>query len=106
MLHAFKIKIPDYFIRVENLYEDVKRLPFFDADDSVTQERIKFYFGSDYFPGGYYEEGVAGGVLKRDPNNPRLSDYKSYYSTQAELDIVYDSYKIIFEKLGYPREFI
>lgn len=40
-------------------------------------------------------------MLRRDPKEPRLTDWKSYYNSQEELDIVRREYKIAFEEFGY-----
>lgn len=40
-------------------------------------------------------------MLNRDPKDYRLTDWRSYYSSEEELDIVRKVYKIGFEEFGY-----
>jgi hypothetical protein len=92
---------PDFYIRVENMIEDLHKLPFLDFTDPHTNTLINDLSTNNY----KYEGGCKGFALRRDPKNLEMTDYKSYY-TQKELDFVWDIYKDVFNEFGYQREFI
>jgi hypothetical protein len=92
---------PDFYIRVENMIEDLHKLPFLDFTDPHTKTLINGLYTNNY----KCEGGSEGFALRRDPKNSEMADYKSYY-TQKELDFVWDLYKDVFNEFGYQREFI
>ena len=88
---------PDVWIRYEDMDEDVLKIPYI-RNDRIAMELVNQLKENVYA----YEPPI--GILKRDPKNPRYTDYLSYYD-QADLDRVYFLYEEYFKKFGYKREF-
>lgn len=80
----FHLRIPDYFIRLESVYDDYQKIPF------ITQ--------SDFFKSGKLKE-----VCEEKINeNPIKLDWRDYY-TQEIADMVYYGYVRYFDIVGYDK---
>lgn len=88
---------PDVWVKYEDMDQDVLKIPYV-LDDPLAMAL------ADHLKFNNYSEEVPMGVLKRDPKNPRYTDYLSYYD-QDDLDKVYTIYEEYFKKFGYKREF-
>jgi hypothetical protein len=86
---------PDIYFRIENYMEDLAKIPFVDLTDPKLTGLIDFELKNNR----YTDEGKF--MLQRNPHEYRLTDWRSYYQTEEELDIVRKSYKIIFDECGY-----
>ena len=101
---------PDIHIRLENLADDLKKISFIDFNDP----RIKEIMGNRIYENAFSADAYdncnfptkSEFELTRDPKNILLTDYKSYYKTQQELDIVWHAYENVFKEFGYQREFL
>jgi hypothetical protein len=88
---------PDVVVRYESMEFDLPKVPYI-ANDPQAMEVVQSLSRNTHS----YEDHL--GELKRDPKNPRYTDYLSYYDG-AGLDKVYQIYEKYFEKFGYQREF-
>ena len=88
---------PDLWIRYEDMDADVLKIPCVSNDSQAVKL-------AGLLSTNFYAEEFPMGVLKRDPKNPRYTDYLSYYD-QDDLDKVYTIYEEYFKKFGYKREF-
>ena len=82
----FDQRIPDYFIRQENLYEDYIKIPF------IRDSKLNTC--------GILEE-LCGRKMNEGP--PKLKTYKEYYN-QELADIIYLNYKEYFDHLNYDKD--
>jgi len=82
----FTQRVPDYFIRQENLYEDYIKIPF------VRDSKLNTC--------GILEE-LCG--RKMNESSPKLKTYKEYYN-QELADIIYLNYKEYFDHLNYDKD--
>jgi hypothetical protein len=82
----FTQRVPDYFIRQENLYEDYIKIPF------VRDSKLNTC--------GILEE-LCG--RKMNEGSPKLKTYKEYYN-QELADIIYLNYKEYFDHLSYDKD--
>ena len=80
---AKKTKAPDYFIRYENLQDDVINLPFLDKTDTNIQEIISQNISTNNY-------------------SSSSDDYKKYY-TEELANIVYNINKKEFEAFSYDK---
>jgi hypothetical protein len=97
---------PDIYIRMENMVEDLKQLSFIDFNDPTVVTIMESWIKKNWYTSeGCMENSRHDFDLRRDSNNPVMTDYKSYY-TQKELDIVWKVYENVFNEFGYSREFI
>jgi hypothetical protein len=81
---TFHDRIPDYFVRVENLFEDYSKIPFV----------VK----SDYYKSGLLEE-----FCNKKINKSKFEvDWKDYYN-QSMADLVFYNTQNYFEILGYDK---
>lgn len=96
-------KQPDIYVRIENYMEDLAKIPFVDLKDPNVQSIIQ----SQLVQNSYTESGGDGTefILRRNKNNPTLSDWQSYY-TQKEIDIVAHFYHDAFIEFGYDPKSI
>jgi hypothetical protein len=96
-------KQPDIYVRIENYMEDLAKIPFVDLKDPNVQSIIQ----NQLVQNSYTESGGSGPefILRRNKNNPTLSDWQSYY-TQKEIDIVAHFYHDAFMKFGYDPKSI
>jgi len=107
MAHFFPIithkRRPDVYVRIENYMEDLAKIPFVDLKDPHIQSIIQNQLAQN----NYTESGGSGPefILKRNKNNPMLSDLRSYY-TQKEIDIVAHMYHDAFIEFGYDPKLI
>jgi len=102
---------PDIYIRLEHLPEDLRnRISFIDFNRNDLLEPMGNRIQQNAFTSDAYIDLTLSNQhefeLKRDPTNPRVTDYKPYYTTQKQLDIVWEMYKDIFPEFGYSRDFI
>lgn len=88
---------PDVWVRYEDMDQDVLKIPYV-TNDPLSMALV------DTLKDNVYTEEIPMGVLRRDPKNPRYTDYLSYYD-QDDLDKVYTIYEEYFKKFGYKREF-
>lgn len=79
----FNERIPDYFLRTENLYEDYLKIPFVKDSELVKSGKL--------------EE-----MCKEKKNSFERNDLKiAEYFTDDMIDSMYKKYKIYFDSLGY-----
>ena len=83
--YHFKERVPDYFIRVESLFEDYGKIPF-----------IK---NSEFYKSGFLEHICS---KKRNENLKITKNWREYY-TDETADIIYSSYQDYFNLLKYDR---
>lgn len=82
VLYPFKERTPDYFIRIENLIEDYRK--------------IDFIVNSDLYKSGYIEE-----VCQKKINyTDNLSNPKEYF-TEDIIDFIYTNGQRYFDLLNY-----
>jgi hypothetical protein len=81
----FSQRIPDYPVRLENLYEDYSKIPF------ITN--------SEYFKSGELKKDVG---IKINVSNENDSLWKKFY-TQEIADIIYYRMPRYFELFGYDK---
>lgn len=79
----FDERTPDYFIRVENLYEDYMKIPFVSESEIAKNGTLKEMC-----------------MLKKNSYQQQGLFAKDYY-TQDMIDAVYKKYKKYFDLLGY-----
>lgn len=83
--YNYSIRIPDYIIRVESMFEDYLKLPF------VKQ--------TEYYKSGDLEKDCS---IKQNSSNYNNFDWKSLYN-QNIADMVYYNYAHLFELGGYDK---
>jgi hypothetical protein len=101
--HAAQKHKPTYIIKYENMQEDIKKLPFLDLNNP---EVLRDY-NNNILRNNYKYEGVDDerGDIKRDVQDNRFSDWRSYYSSNPKLaEIIYEKYKGQFELFGYDKD--
>lgn len=81
----FDDRIPEYFLRLEYLYEDYSKIPFINS--------------SEYFRNGLLEQFCKFKIGK----TKREVDLKDFYD-QKTADLVYYNFSHYFELLGYDKE--
>jgi hypothetical protein len=86
---------PDIYFRIENYMEDLAKIPFVNMEDPNIKSAIDSEFKNNKYTG----DGKF--MLRRDPKDYRLTDWRSYYQSEEELDIVRKHYKILFDECGY-----
>jgi len=92
---GLQAKMPDLFIRYENLSEDIKKVPFLDFNDPVVVERYDTYITKNQYINPYGK-----GVMKRDETNENFTDWRSYYTEEA-AELVWKGHQRQFEVFGY-----
>lgn len=81
---TFHSRIPDYFIRVENLFEDYSKIPFIIKSD-------------------YYKSGLLKEFCNKKINKTKIeNDWRDYYN-QSKADLVFYNTQNYFEILGYDK---
>lgn len=92
---------PQYFIRYENLSEDVLKIPFVNLD---SNQNLKLDYNRSILENVYLNEGVEKpeGALKRDSKDKRYADWRSYYNKKI-ADKVYELCAPQFELLNYDK---
>ena len=79
-------RVPDYFIRVENLYEDLIKIPFvFDSDVNKS--------------------GLLSSVCETIVNSSNYTIDMNEYFTSDMKDFVFTTYKDYFDKFNYKIDF-
>lgn len=76
---------PDYFVRMEHMFEDYSKIPFI----------IK----SDFYKSGKLKEFTE---VKVNPNPEKYTDWREFYSKES-ADIVYYNMVRYFETFGYDK---
>ena len=82
----FDKRVPDYFIRQENLYEDYIKIPF------IRDSKLNTC--------GILEELCS---RKMNEGPPKFKTYKEYYN-QELADIIYLNYKEYFDHINYDKD--
>ena len=77
-------RIPDYFIRQENIFEDYLKIPFVKK--------------SEFYRSGQLED-LCNNKINHNENS---YDYREYYN-QENADLVYYSFSKYFDLLGYEK---
>ena len=81
---TFHSRIPDYIIRIENLFEDYSKVPFILISD-------------------YYKSGIMEEFCKKNLNKSKVDiDWRDYYS-QSKADLVFYNSQSYFEIVGYDK---
>jgi hypothetical protein len=83
--NLMKERLPDYFIRQENLYDDYVKIPF--VRDSKLNEC------------GILKE-LCDRKINKGPNKKPIKDYYN----QETADIIYLNYKEYFDLCGYDKD--
>jgi hypothetical protein len=83
--NQMKERVPDYFIRQENLYDDYIKIPF--VRDSKLNEC------------GILKE-LCDRKMNKGPNKRPIKDYYN----QETADVVYLNYKEYFDLCGYDKD--
>ena len=99
---------PNIYIRMEYLVEDLHQVPFIDFNDRRVTTIISDHIKRNGYKYDFdcNKADIPLFQLTRDSKNQEYTDYKSYYKTQEELDIVWNTYEIVFKEFGYQREFL
>jgi len=94
---------PKYYIRYENLQEDIKKIPFIDFNDP----EVKASYNDNIINNQYKYEGVddSRGDIRRSSTDDRYANWKSFYAYNKRLaDMVYNQYKTQFEFFNYDKD--
>lgn len=83
--YDYSRRVPDYIIRVENMFEDYLKLPF--------------VLGTDFYKSGELLKNCETRNNKSDSN---ITDWKSLYN-QNSADIIYYNFSHVFELGGYDK---
>lgn len=81
---SFHHRNPDYYVRVEKMYEDYQRIPFIENSDFNRFGKLKEL------------------CQKKINFNPPLNDWRDFYTPQL-ADLVYYSSQNYFEFFGYDK---
>jgi hypothetical protein len=76
-------RIPDYFIRAENMYEDFLKIPF------VQNSKLN-------------HSGILEEMCQKKLNNSQKLELETYLTSEIK-DIIYQSFKKEFDLLGYSK---
>ena len=92
---------PAYFIRYENLNEDILNVPFVD----MKQEETALWYKDCILKNPYKNEGIEApvGALARDSKDERYADWRKYFN-QDIADIVYEKCKEQFTLFNYNKD--
>jgi hypothetical protein len=85
--YCFEKRTPDYFLRLENLYEDWSNIPFVKNHEYNTLGKLK----------------EACNVRMNEQINTENPDYWKKYYNQRLADLVYYNYVNNFELFGYDK---
>jgi hypothetical protein len=84
--YNYSKRLPDYIIRLENMFDDYVKLPF--------------VLGTDYYKSGQLKKDCT---VKKNPSQFPDFDWKSLYN-QPLADIVYYNFAHVFELGGYDKD--